>query len=493
MTRRQMVALGWLALTAVMGASTALAAPRSAEIVSGPAWAIVPQGRFVQADSEVLRLRFAYGARGAEGWFKGGGGEDGSIVELYYKPTSATRNLVPRNGPWGGKKDALDFWEAEPAAQDGADHNAPQFSTPADAVLRDHRLRQSAGRLISECDLQLQTWRIRRTHIVYPWGDLTVHARLEHVAPARWNYLGHRFEFAVKPYRAVNGTNTFDWGGQYQADGEFYWAWSDLDDLREKGRHDEPFVYQEQIVEDLNKNTAISMFQRLDPYSGFMIEDRNGNDPDIVVINGDRSTRQSPFERIARPLGGRPYVETGIYTPFYSKQRHTYAGCCWFYATIPCCPPVYNRPFLWPGDLGPWEESFHVFLRPDLDPQDYLPLWRARSRDLPDQAPTQVHGAKARLDGVDRRYHLVPDPGAREISFGWQRASGAPRPIDYRTAFVLENCAAVESATIEGDPAVSLCVYAPADPDHEALLVLVGPQAAEPQPVIIRVRLRTAE
>ena len=38
------------------------------------------------------------------------------------------------------------------------------------------------------------------------WGF----ARLEHVAPARWNYLGHRFEFAVKPYRAVNGRTPGD-------------------------------------------------------------------------------------------------------------------------------------------------------------------------------------------------------------------------------------------------------------------------------------------
>jgi len=481
----------WVAI--VILATPAPAAPRPAEIIAPPAWTITPQGPFTLAESEVLRVRFAYGARGAEGWFKGGGGEDGSIVELYYKPTSPTRNLVPRNGAWGGKKDALDFWEAEPAAKDGADHNAPQFTTAADAVLRSHRLRQSAGRLISECDLQLQTWRIRRTHILYPWGDITVHARLEHVAPARWNYLGHRFEFAVKPYRCANGTNTFDWGGRYQVDGEEYWAWSDLDDLDNRSRHDEPYVYHDTIVEDLNKNTAISMAGRQDPYSGFMIEDRNGNDPDIVVMNGDPSTRQSPFARIARRLGGRPYVETGIYTPFYSKQRHTYAGCCWFYATIPCCPPVYNRPFLWPGELEPWEESFHVLLRRDLAPEDYLPLWRARARDLAAAAPTELGGARVRLDGVDRLYHLVPERGAREIAFRWQAPGPAPRPIEYRTAFVVESCARVDAGTIDGDPDVGLLIYAPDPEDHQAVLVLTGPQAPTPESVTIRVQLRQAD
>lgn len=471
----------------------AAAAPRPADLIAAPVWTVTEQGPFTEAESEVLRLRFAYGARGAEGWFRGGGGEDGSIVELYYKPTSATRNLVPRNGTWGGKRDAMDFWEAEPAAKDGADHNAPQFSTPADAVLRAHRLWQSAGRLISESDLQLQTWRIRRTHILYPWGDITVHARIEQSAPARWNYLGHRFEFAVKPYRAVNGTNTFDWGGQYQTDGESYWAWSDTWGPGGKHRQDAPHVYQDQIVEDLNKNTAISMVQRQDGYSGFMIDDRNGNDPDIVVMNGDRSTEESPFGRIARRLGGAPYIETGIYTPSYSKQRHTYAGCTWFYGTIPCCPPVYNRPLLWPADLEPWEESFHVLLRQGLDPEDYLPLWQVRARDLATAAPTELRGATARLDGVDRLYHLVPGKGAREIRFEWHRPGRAPRAIDYRTAFVVENCAAIESATIDGDAGVALRVCGPDGEDHEALLVLQGKQAAEPAPVMIRLKIRTVD
>lgn len=472
--------------SAVLFAASCLAAGDNVAPARQPEWTITEQGPLTTAENETLRVRFAYGARGAEGWFKGGGGEDGGIIELYYKPTSPTRNLIPRNGQWGGKKDALDFWELEPAAQNGADHNAPQFSTSSDAVLLNHRLRESAGRLISECDIQLYTFRIKRTHIVYPWGDITIHARLEHVVPARWNYIGHRIDFAPKPYQLQNGKQTLDWGGLYQVDGEIYYAWSDLYGPGGKYRNDTPYVYQDVIVDNLNKNTAISMAGRQDPYSGFMLDDRNGNDPDIVVMNGDPATWLSPFDQIARKVGGHSYVETGIYTPFYAKAKHIEASCCWFYATIPDSPPVYNKPMLWPDNLGPWEESFHILLRRGIEVADYLPLWRTRARELKEQAPTNVRGAIARLDNVDRLYHFAAEPGAKDIQFQWQRASAAPRAIDYRTAFVVEGLSVAE-ASIAGDTNLTVRVYQGGGDDNNALLEVVGPQSAEPRKLTIRV------
>jgi len=455
-------------------------------IIRTPQWMITPQGPFVQAESEALRLRFAYDARGAEGWFKGGGGCDGSIVELYHKPTSATRNLVPRNGPWGGKKDALDFWELEPAAQDGADHNAPQFSSAADGVLLSHTVRQSAGRLISTCDIQLQTFRIRRTHIIYPWGDITMHARIEHIAPCRWNYLGHRFDFGVKPYQILNGKTTYDWGGLYQTDGEYYYAFSDLYGPDGKYANAEPFIYKEQIVDNLNKNTAVSMYNRQDPYSGFMIEDKNGNDPDIVVMNGDKATWFSPFDRIARKIGGVNYVETGIYTPFYAKAKHTEASCCWFYATIPRNPIIYNAPLLWPADLGVWEESFHILLRQDLDAEDYLPLWRYRVRGLEEHRPRQVEGARVELNNVDRLYHVIADPGAKAIRFTWSGGE-LPADIEPRTAFLLEGVGPIAGVKIDGEAPPKVDIYS-GEEEKTALLVLRGPRPGGPITVSLQLK-----
>ena len=66
-------------------------------IVTQPQWRIADDGQFVDAEGGVFHLRFAYGGKGSAGWFKGGGGQDLSIVELYYKPSSATR-LVLRDG-----------------------------------------------------------------------------------------------------------------------------------------------------------------------------------------------------------------------------------------------------------------------------------------------------------------------------------------------------------------------------------------------------------
>src|SRR5687767_7381928 len=57
-------------------------------IHTDPLWKVTDDGQFIDVEGAVLRARFAYGGKGSEGWFKGGGGQDFSIVELYYKPTS---------------------------------------------------------------------------------------------------------------------------------------------------------------------------------------------------------------------------------------------------------------------------------------------------------------------------------------------------------------------------------------------------------------------
>ena len=150
--------------------------------VQGKQWTINDDGHFVTAENSVLRLKFAYNAANYQGWFvgtgSGGGGRDGGIVELYYKPTSPTRNLIFRNGTWGSGYDNMDFWEAEAQGGTQSNFNAPDYESGRHAVMNGHSISESAGRLIATFDFQFQAWHIVRTYTVYPWGDITVSAQL---------------------------------------------------------------------------------------------------------------------------------------------------------------------------------------------------------------------------------------------------------------------------------------------------------------------------
>ena len=198
--------------------------------VQGKQWTINDDGHFVTAENSVLRLKFAYNAANYQGWFvgtgSGGGGRDGGIVELYYKPTSPTRNLIFRNGTWGSGYDNMDFWEAEAQGGTQSNFNAPDYESGRHAVMNGHSISESAGRLIATFDFQFQAWHIVRTYTVYPWGDITVSAQLTVTQSANWNYLAHRFSFGVSPYTFTNGS-TYNWGGNYRNDGESLHAWSD--------------------------------------------------------------------------------------------------------------------------------------------------------------------------------------------------------------------------------------------------------------------------
>jgi hypothetical protein len=448
----------------------------SQPVVTAPQWTVQDNGQFVDVENSVLHVRFAYGGTGSGGWFKGGGGSDGGIVELYYKPTSPTRNLIFRNGSWGGGRDQLDFFQAETLSVAVADYTVPDFLSGINATINSHRTWESAGRLFAEFDFQFRAWRIIRTYVLYPWGDLTVHARVTLTQPGLWNYLGHTFQFAVSPYTIVNG-QTYNWGGRYQSDGDSFYAWSDGYGVNGASQGTGYYEYREIIKQGLDRNSSIADFGRTDQYSGFMIDDRNGNDPDLVVMNADSTTFNSPFDQVSRQVGGRSYVETGIFTPGYTNPLRTFAGTNWFYATIPpCCPPIYNSPMYWPASLGTWEEVFHVLLRRTLQPSDYLAIWEVRARKLAQQMPQPGLGLQpAQLNIKDRLYHLTADANARTVQFQWTRVGTATTPIDYRTAFVVENFDPSEvSVTGRGGASVQ-AFYSPAD--RTTLVVLIGPDS----------------
>jgi hypothetical protein len=450
----------------------------SQPIVVTPQWTVLDDGTFVTVEGSVLRAKFAYGGTGSGGWFLGGGGRDGGMVELYYKPTSATRNLIFRNGTWGGGRDQLDFFQAETLSVDQADYVAPDFLSGIHGTVNNHRVWESAGRLFAEFDFQFQAWRIVRTYTLYPWGDLTVHARITLTTAGRWNYLGHTFQFAVSPYTITNGA-TFNWGGLYQSDAESFHAWSDGYGINGAATGTGHYEYAQTIIQGFDRNSAISDFGRSDPYSGFMIDDRNGNDPDIVVMNGDSTTWHSPFEVVARSVGGRSYVETGIFSPAYTNPIRTFAGTNWFYATLPpCCPVNYGSPMHWPTSLGTWEEVFHVLLRPQLKSSDYLPLWETRARKVGRAIPIGLLGTQQiRLDPRDRLYHITATAASDTVRFQWSPPVSSAAAQSY-TAFIVEQFSP-SGVTVDGPSGAAVTAYHNVA-DRSTLIVLsaTGLQAA---------------
>ncbi len=445
-----------------------------------PQWTIVDDGAFVTAENDILRLKFAYNAAASAEWFKGGGGLDGGVVELYYKPTSASRNLVFRSGAWGSKKDNMDHFEAEGAAEDGLDHNTPDFSSGTDAELVTYSVHENAGRLLAEFTFQFQAWLLTRTYTVYPWGDITVHVSLSITESSRWNYLGHRFAFAASRYGFTTDSGAYDWGGNYQDDGEFFYAWTD--GYTDAGRGPQ-FRYAEQIRQRADTNTAAQLFGRDDAYVGFMLDDENGNDPDIVVLNGDSAARYSAFGKVAASVGGTSYVESGIYSAVYAPDSATYAGITWFYGTIPCCPPQYGNPMEWPTSLGTWEESFHVMLRRDLTKEAFLPLWRARTRDFGQLAPVAPTNAAVVFRPRTRLYHLIADASATEVAFS---VPAPPEDVGaiYRTVVVVENLQGVDQLRLENGNGRIAEAYHDAD-TGTTVIVLTDLEGFPPPRVVI--------
>jgi hypothetical protein len=469
----------------VLGASAVRidTVPRANPIKLTPQWTVQDDGQFIDVESSVLRVKFGYGGLGSGGWFLRGGGRDGGIVELYYKPTSETRNLVFRNGVNGGKLDGLDYFRAEGASVDQEDHNALDFTSPFSAQLVQHRVWQSAGRLLAEFEFRFEAWHIKRTYILYPWGDITVHAEIYLAEPGAWSLLGHSFHFAASRYDVQNGA-TYSWGANYVNDGEYYYAWSDGYGPNGAFATSPLFRYTDVIQSGLNKNTAISMFGRFDPYSGFMVDDRNGNDPDIIVMNGDSATWFSPFDQVSLAVGGKSYVETGIFTPLWAPQQMTHVNLNWSYNTTPCCPPQYDNPMFWPATLGTWTESFHLMFRQGLTPDDYVPIWQSRARYIGREPPFEVTGALVRLDPVDRLYHLTPLSGAQRISFKWRRYGASLRAVDYRTAFVIENLPTAGSVKMSPEGGVTIDAYR-GGANGDVLMVLRGSQSGQPAEYVI--------
>lgn len=512
-------------------------------------------GSFITAETSMYKVRFAYGGA-AQGWFAGktksnplgtNGGADGSIVELYYKntndPSSATRNLLFRNGTWGSGYDALDTWEDEEGAvcqrdvgASDCDEQAPNYHntynapdshsnfSPNTTMLsypngKKYQIREEAGRLIVNFKFQYsksapRRWEIEREYILYPWGKITTTANVKVINPSASNYLAHRFNVAGNLYSFTNGTTLYNWGTRYLQDGESVHFWTDgvnrttgtpltartTDPLMSACPFassnpsacacqyipgEDPYCRGDlKVVNPFKQNyTAHVTLKRPDSWSGFHLDSANGNDPDIIVMEGSKSGWNSPSTTITQLVGTHPlsknsfpgtylsYIEGALYNewwlPNYSttdgninNDLITQIGLTWFQNTMgngnngnsdnrSCVTDPanckWNKRGWWDTTLGTWQEVFHVYLLPDqaYTQEDYLPLWKTsvlQSND-PGQQPVAVSGiANSSLDPEEQIYHLTAQPGSSSVAFDWKRASvnSNGRSINYKSSFIVK-------------------------------------------------------
>jgi hypothetical protein len=313
---------------------------------------------------------------------------------------------------------------------------------------------------------------------VYPWGDITVHAQLTVTQTANWNYLAHRFSFGVSPYSFSNNGTTYNWGGNYRPDGESYFAWTDG---APGGNIGENFYeYSRTISTTTNENSVSYNFGHSDQYSGFMIDDANGNDPDIIVMSGDQDIYQSPFQQIPMRLstagGIGAYIETALFNISWAPSNESVAQMTYFYMTTPS--NQYGVQTTWPTSLGTWEETFHVMLRRNMGGPDYVPFWKAHARDVAQAMPV-VSGGSVAVDHADKLYHVTASSAATTVQIQWTRSASAAAGLDYRTAFVVDQ---FDPSYVQlqgvGQPALDSYYDAAT---HTTLLVLSGVQSGSPQ------------
>lgn len=442
---------------------------------TSPVWSISDDGAFVTAESSLLKLRFAYNAQNS-GWFTGGGGRDGAIVELYYKPYSTTSNLIFRNGTYGGTYSALDEWEAENTATDQASFNSPDVSSNRNGTVIAHSVRESAGRLLADFTVNFAAWQLVRHYIIYPNGAITISTDIHIVTPGYWNYIGHRFNFAGSQYQFTNNGTIYNWGADWQNTGSQYDSWTDgvnrytgapASYSPTYGECDQTIRANAQtniIASGASGQCSNGMTSRNDAFSGFLIKGQ-GSAPSIMVSQSSPNDWSGPFSAISRKVAQnsnslstdyRSYIETALYSFGWAPNNETQVGTTWFYMTTPGSSPdgnIWNKRGYWDTSLGTWTETMNLIINPNLQVADYLPLWQERARDLAAEAPTNLVSVTGpTLDAHDQRYHLTAQTGATQISFAYKRTANNPsgRSISYDTQFVIDNVSQPTQVLVNG-------------------------------------------
>lgn len=488
------------------------APPESAPPAS-PVWTIADDGHFVTAESDLIKAVFSYNPAGT-GWFTGGGGKDGSLWQLYHKPTSESRNLVFNNHTYGGNYTALDRWESDWTAVDQRTFNSPDGNTGDKATgFRWTDRSESAGRAMLEHTFVyapapgVAGWEITRRYCLWPHGLITIGATLRVSQEGPASYLGRRFNLAGKLVTFQKDGIVYNWGGQYVgehcdgvSDGYHYQSGEPLS-LR---------AIQDHILlgtENLNRTCHISNPAAPGAWSGFVVADGDGNDPSIVVMNAEGPNQaKGTYGRIARAVGNDTrspkdaqgqnlyglYSELAFYNFAWNPPPGMQVGNTWFYMTRPATATdgnPWNKRGYWTPGLGTFDELHHVFLGRYRDADDYLALWQAYVADRAAAAPTGVTGATPYLDSTLGVWQLDATAGVQAVRFDWRRASAHPagRPLNYGTPFVIADLARPRTVTILGPGGPMPCRWWHDAKWDETVVVLDFEQPGTPETYTITV------
>jgi hypothetical protein len=332
--------------------------------VQPSAWIITNTGKKCVAENNIVRAEFAYGGPGTDGMFGGGGARSCGLTFLGYKPTDPSRNIVFRNGSSGGKYDQAVLMELEHPSVNGADHNTPDWTDGNNGVtvVPCTITVNSAGQVVVAMTVKLQTLTLARTTIMNPGGDFTNHFDVTVDTAARYEYAALRTMFAAGTYTFPVGPITYHWGTNFRADGETFACATETGTL-----------YREVVTATANLNTHAD-------YVACMLDDANGNDPDIVWITPDTSISNGTSATVARSIcpAGQPYMESALYNPTWAPAGATHADLADFISTWEY-PNYGTTACTWPAGLKwRWVAQVSLIPRPAFTADSLHAYWRAR-------------------------------------------------------------------------------------------------------------------
>jgi hypothetical protein len=180
---------------------------------------------------------------------------------------------------------------------------------------------------------------------------------------ARYEYGALRTMFAAGTYGFKLGSTTYNWGTNFRADGETFACATETGTL-----------YRQVVTATTNLNTHAD-------YVACMLDDTNGNDPDIIWMTQDTSASNGTTARVARTICpvGQPYMESALFNPTWAPAGATHADLAEFISTWQY-PNYGTTACTWPAGLRwTWVERVSFITRPTFTADSLYGYWRAQT------------------------------------------------------------------------------------------------------------------
>jgi hypothetical protein len=255
--------------------------------------------------------------------------------------------------------------ELERPSLNSGDHNAPDWSDVADGItVVPCSINVSpAGHVSVAMTVRLQTLTFERTITLEPNGDFSARINVAVDSAARYEYAALRTIFAAGTYSFSVGPITYHWGTKFRADAETFAC------VTETGT-----LYREVVTATVNRNTDAN-------YVGCMLDDANGNDPDIIWMTMETSASNGTTAAVARSIcpAGQPYMESGVFNPSWAPPGETHAGLAEFISTWQY-PNYGTTACTWPAGLKwTWLARVNFITRRRFTADSLYAYWRANT------------------------------------------------------------------------------------------------------------------